>query len=200
MKNLKVLSMMFGCVAALCATFSSCTSDDGPKSLTKEEVQTAFLAVKGTHTGKIIYEAKNKDNVNDNADTLNISWEIATDSTLVVNNFPMKVIANYIADTDLKEAVSNMPDQNLECRIGFYKVSPAGFLINPKTPTASLTYGGKMRKYQLAFYVNSPFSFGAINSKNQLVMQVVAAAIYLDGKQTRHLSDKKPFVFVADKK
>ena len=109
MKNLKMLSMMFGCVAALCATFSSCTSDDGPKSLTKEEVQTAFLAVKGTHTGKIIYEAKNKDNVNDNADTLNISWEIATDSTLVVNNFPMKVIANYIADTELKEAVSNMP-------------------------------------------------------------------------------------------
>ena len=51
MKNLKMLSMMFGCVAALCATFSSCTSDDGPKSLTKEEVQTADIVGSGGGEG-----------------------------------------------------------------------------------------------------------------------------------------------------
>ena len=44
MKKLSIISMIVGCLAAMCLT--SCNDSDAPKVLTPEELQSAFMTVK----------------------------------------------------------------------------------------------------------------------------------------------------------
>jgi hypothetical protein len=179
MKFLKFLPILGCCLAAV--TFTSCNSDDDYPSLTPEEVNQAFMAVKGNYEGDFIYldpEAADKE---DKTDTLAVSWEIDTDSTMTINNFPAAPLAMHITDATLAKAIAEQPDQPLKCHIGFYSVSPVGFLINPEAAEYEVEYDGKTHKVQVAFYLSTPYSYGAYSttSKN-MQMQIVVAGIYVD--------------------
>ncbi len=192
---------MFCCLAAMSIT--SCSDDDNnsSRSLTKEEKAQCLLAVKGNYSGNMIYAAKNEKDVKDVTDTLAVKWSITNDSIMTIANFPARLLAENVTDADLKKALAAADDQTITCRIGFIKTSPVQFLINPQSPSYNLNYGGKDHKVQIAFYVNSYSSFGSYNlTKKVLQMQIVEAAVFLDGKQTAYLKTGVPFVFVSTKK
>ena len=197
MKRFKISTLVMCCLAAMSLTLASCdTDDDGYKSLTKEEVKAAFNTVKGDYVGKLIYEAPNVMNTNDNTDTTAVSWSINTDSTLHVKSFPIATIAYGVkTNTDeakaFKLALEKQPSVDIDCKIGFVTLSPIQFIINPSTVTLTMNWSGKDHKVQIPFMINYARSFGQYNSnKNILNMQIAAAAIYVDGQPTSLLDGK----------
>ncbi len=199
MKKLKFVTMAC-CVAAMGLTSCLNDSDDTRSDMSKEEVAYCFNAVRGTYEGNLIYVAKNVKDVNDNTDTLKISWNIANDSTMTIKNFPTRLLTDNISDEKLKAALAEAPNQDIECRIGFINSSPVQYLINPKAPSYNINHDGTEHKIQVAFYANSTNSFGSLNqTKKVLYMQIVEGAIYMDGKQTAYLTTANPFAFEAAK-
>jgi hypothetical protein len=201
MKRFKISTLVMCCLAAMSLTLASCDTDnDGYKSLTKEEVKAAFNTVKGDYVGKLIYEAPNVMNTNDNTDTTAVSWSINTDSTLHVKSFPIATIAYGVkTNTDeakaFKLALEKQPSVDIDCKIGFVTLSPIQFIINPSTVTFTMNWNGKDHKVQIPFMINYSRSFGQYNSnKNILSMQIAAAAIYVDEKPTS-LMDGKFYLF-----
>lgn len=200
MKKLSIISVFVCCLAALCLT--SCNNDDSPRGLPPEEVKTAFLTVKGSYDGDLIYEKKVEGTAKPGKptlDTLKISWQIDTDSTMLIKSFPSKLLATYITDKNLSATLAEQPNSDIKCYIGFYSMSPVAFIINPVALAFNVNYGGKDHKVQVAFNVNSAYSFGAYNSTKKLLqMQIVEAAIYIDGKYEKAMLDTAvPFVLSA---
>ena len=98
---------------------TSCLNDDDNTGLTPEEVRTAYQLVKGSHSGKVIFSAANPHNTKDTTDTLAVTWNVLTDSTMVIHNLPISKIAANVTDADLKSAIAALPDQDVDCFIGF---------------------------------------------------------------------------------
>ena len=199
MKKLKFLAAGC-CMATMCLTSCLSNDNDSTTGLTKEETAYCLATVRGNYNGDLIYIAKNVKDVNDNTDTLKISWSIVNDSTMTIYDFPAKLLADNVSDEKLKAALEEAPDKDISCYIGFVNNKPVQYLINPKSPEYTLNHDGKDHKIQVAFYVNNTASFGSYNStKKELYMQIVEGAIFMDGKQTAYLTQQNPFAFVAKK-
>jgi hypothetical protein len=203
MKAIKLFSVAC-CVAAVCLTSCIGDNDSDVKSLTKAEIATCLNAVKGTHLGRVIYSAPTVKDVN-HEDSVDISWTIATDSTMTIHDFPARLLAHNIDSVQgkaLRTALMQAPDQDIECYIGFIDVNPVSWLINPQTATYTLNTGDGEHKVQVAFYVNSSYSGGVYSpsNKNKFAMEIIEGAIYMDGKLTSYLSKKTPFLFIRNEK
>ena len=188
MKKLTFIAFI-GCIMAA-LSFTSCNSDsdNSYKGLTEAEIQQCFLATRGLYNGKVVFLAENKANVNDKKDTLNVNWEITTDSTMTISNFPVKALAEKIThNNELKEAVSKLSPRTLNCVIQYVYVTPLQFLIGPANLDYELEYGGTTHKVQFRFFWNN-YSFGQYvsSAKHPMEMQIWAAALYVDGNETSY--------------
>lgn len=195
--------LLAACLTLGATSLTSClgSNEDNQVKITKEEVQLAFAKVKGKHTGKLIYPQREMKSATDRTDTLDISWSLTTDSTMVIHNFPVKALAENVTNTDLKKLLLTAPDQDLKCYIGFYSVSPVAFVIQPTRLTYQLDDHGKSKKYEVAFYYNIPGSMGVYTEKEgqaNMTMQIFEAAILEQGQEQRFpqgipliLSEKK---------
>ena len=199
MKKLTFIAFI-GCIMAA-LSFTSCNSDsdNSYQGLTEAEIQQCFLATRGLYNGKVVFLAENKANVNDKKDTLNVNWEITTDSTMTISNFPVKALAEKIThNNELKEAVSKLSPRTLNCVIQYVYVTPLQFLIGPANLDYELEYGGKTHKVQFRFYWNE-FSFGQYvsSAKHPMEMQIWAAALYVDGNETSYgITPSSPVQFL----
>ena len=199
MKKLTFIAFI-GCIMAA-LSFTSCNSDtDNPyQGLTEAEIQQCFLATRGLYNGKVVFLAENKANVNDKKDTLNVNWEITTDSTMTIDNFPVKALAEKITyNNELKEAVSKLSPRTLNCVIQYVYVTPLQFLIGPANLDYELEYGGTTHKVQFRFFWNN-YSFGQYvsSAKHPMEMQIWAAALYVDGNQTSYgITPSSPVQFL----
>ena len=199
MKKLTFIAFI-GCIMAA-LSFTSCNSDsdNSYQGLTEAEVQQCFLATRGLYNGKVVFLAENKANVNDKMDTLNVNWEITTDSTMTISNFPVKALAEKIThNNELKEAVSKLSPRTLNCVIQYVYVTPLQFLIGPANLDYELEYGGTTHKVQFRFFWNN-YSFGQYvsSAKHPMEMQIWAAALYVDGNQTSYgITPSSPVQFL----
>ena len=199
MKKLTFIAFI-GCIMAA-LSFTSCNSDsdNSYKGLTEAEIQQCFLATRGLYNGKVVFLAENKANVNDKMDTLNVNWEITTDSTMTISNFPVKALAEKIThNNELKEAVSKLSPRTLNCVIQYVYVTPLQFLIGPANLDYELEYGGTTHKVQFRFFWNN-YSFGQYvsSAKHPMEMQIWAAALYVDGNQTSYgITPSSPVQFL----
>lgn len=188
MKALKPFLMLCCCMAAV--MFTSC-SDDEDTTLTPEERQEAFQTIKGNYDGDLIYaklDATGKDYVND---TLKVSWEIDTDSTLTIANFPATPLATYITNEEIGKAIAEQSVQKLGCSISIFDNSPIAFFINPASITYQVDCDGEAHKVQFDFFVNYVYSYGVysnfsnINEADKgpkMQMQILVDKISVDGK------------------
>ena len=190
--------LMAGC---LVMSLTSCldSNDDQPQ-LTREDIQQAYLMVAGTHTGKLVYPAQNPKVSADRADSLDISWNIISDSIMIIKNFPVKAVAENVQGTDLKNLLLTAPDQDLKCYIGFYSRTPVAFLVNPSRLTYNLTKDGQNKKVEVVFYNNISGSLGVLDkTKGGVGVQMVEAAILVDG-QEREVFRQGIFMYMAEDK
>ena len=106
-RNRKTAAVLAGFIM-MALMMVSCNESNSYRELTKQEIQSAFLTVRGYHTGKMVY-LKNIGNYQTKTDTLDISWTIDTDSTLTIHNFAVEPFAEFITDNELKEALLQQP-------------------------------------------------------------------------------------------
>ena len=188
MKATKFLSVLFCGLTALCVT--SCINDDDDNEkivpLTKEQVAQCYQMIKGNYTGHLVFSVKNAATSQNGVDSVATSWSVINDSTITVDKFPAKLIADVVTNTNMKEALAKADPQTLTCYYGFISNSPIQFLVNPMT---------------LNYTLNSPYSFGAYDyQKTIMEMQLLVGAVYEDGKTTTYLRETTPLVFSSKKK
>jgi hypothetical protein len=203
MKAFKLFSVAC-CMAAVC--FTSCIGDDSSevKTLTPGEIATCLNTVRGTHMGKVYYSAPTQKDVR-NVDSVEISWTISTDSTMTIHDFPARLLAHNIDSIskqgkELRAALQAAPDQDIECYIGFVKISPIFWLVNPKAPKYTVKTSDGEHKIQVAFYSTNTYSSCVYNtSTKEMSMEIIEGAIYMDDKLTSYLNKDTEFVFMRNK-
>ena len=132
------------------------------------------MSIDSNHYGKMVYYAENKANVKDKQDTVSVSWNITTDSTMTIYGIPAKVIAERIQfNNELKEAIEKQPEITLNCKIQYATVNPIQFYIGPDNINYTLNYGGKEHKFEMRFYWGYP-SIGQYSpdSKKPMLLQI----------------------------
>ena len=185
MKKFKLLTLFFAAFAAL--TLTSCLNDDDDNTgLTAEQIQMAYNATRGSHSGKNIYTTGFDKDGKDVRDSANVAWDITSDTVMYINNVPAKVLASVIADDDIRAAVETQGPQRIKCYINYINVSPIQWLVNPVSVSFdNLEYNRAKHKVTIAFYANSNYSFGQLITSvtpNIQMMQFIAGALYVDDK------------------
>ena len=198
MKTKQLVSIMIGCLTVLCVT--SCLGDDTSESdsqtLTKAQIAQCFMTVAGNYTGKLYYEAKSSDGYATIVDSLDTSWYIPTDSTLIITDFPAKAVAELVSYQPLKAALAEAPNKMVNCKTWYLKTSPIELLVNPYTIEYDLEFDGKQHKVHVVFYANNTYSFGVYDSgSNSMVVKIIPAVIYVDEKQTSYLTSSQLIFF-----
>ena len=201
MKTRSLFTILFCCVAAVCVT--SCINNDdddnSSQALTKAEIAQCYMTVGGNYTGDLLYLTTSADDMTEDVDTLVGKWNIPTDSTLIITDFPSKVLAEYVSYPGLKEALAEAPDQVIKCRIQFVEKSPVQFLVNPYVLEYTLHYGDGDHQVRVAFYINNIYSFGTFDATSrELMLKIIPGALYVDGKETSYFTPSQ-IVFVAKK-
>lgn len=200
MKKLSFLSLalMFMSVFSL----SSCLgNDDGEDPITPEEHQAAFAAVQGIYSGKVVFTKGDNDWGSAATDTMDVRWDISTDSTLIISNFPMEPLAQSVNDSTLKRALMSVGTTQVKCQTYYTKSTPPTFLLNPYNLTFDLTYDGITHKVNVYFYVYNSYSFGYYSSeKKQLLMQLVEASVTVDESQTSMLNRSVFMKLIGERK
>lgn len=195
MKTKNLISMMFGCLAALCVT--SCLGDDdnnnnSSSTLSKSQIAQCFMTVKGDYTGDLLYLAKADDGLTEQVDTLVGEWSIPTDSTLIIYDFPAKVLAEFVSHTGLKNALAEAPDQDVKCQTRYVNVSPVQFLVNPRTLEYDLFYDGSTHKVHVVFFGENTYSFASFDAEsNDMMVKIIPAYLYVDEKMTSYLTQSQ---------
>ena len=197
-----VLPMLFVALAALVACNDDKDGDDYVfVPLTPAEKAAQINEMQGNYTGKLYY------NINIYAatigDSTNISWTVnAADSTLLIQDFPMKAIAGSISSTEMQEAFLNGGTNPLKTQLYLYRpwgtegpLQTAYFNIIPKgdedlAVKMPLTIGGEQKNVTLLFTTGMQTSaYSAYYSVGQfynkaLVANLILKQVVVDGGST----------------
>ena len=178
---MKRKNLLFLAIAFL-ATFSlaSCLNDDyesKAKLPSAEELKAASKLIQGSYQGKIYqYGLNDRTGKSEKKDSVNSSWEIKDDSTLVIRNFPSKMLAANITDSVLRKAIAALPDQEIKCAITVFSVKPILFYAAQYTINlAKMTYKGQLHDISIHFRFDPSFTYGGYDTESK------TSACYLKG-------------------
>lgn len=187
MRKIKFFGFFLSAVLTVFGMSSCLNSDDDSNSLTQEQKQQCYYSVAGSHTGQLVYISGKDEKGNNKTDSIPASWNITSDSTMVLNNVSSKALASVIDTTttehkEIRAAIASQPSKSMNCYIGFIYMNPVQWLINPTGITYNVTYGGKEHEVKLVFYVNNSYSFGQYNATSKIMqLQLLVYGAYIDG-------------------
>lgn len=198
MKKIKFLTLLVFC--SLSIVLTSCLGDDNNDNrLSDAQIAQCINNIKGDYDGYLIYQSQNPNVTTDKTDSIDISWRIhRTDTAVILSvyDFPPTLIANSLADGDVKSALKSSQATTVNSVIAFFQDTPSiGFLIYPMPAKFNITYGGSTHELSAYFYSNQ-YSFGYHSSANkQMRMQIVLGGVYLDGNLDKNLVQSEiPFI------
>lgn len=185
---MKRKNLLFLAIAFL-ATFSlaSCLNDDyesKAKLPSAEELKAASKLIQGSYQGKIYqYGLNYRTGKLEKKDSVNSSWEIKDDSTLVIRNFPSRMLAANITDSVLRKTIAALPDQEIKCAIGVYSVKPILFLAAPYAINlGKMTYKGQFHDISLHFRLDPSFTYGGYDTESKTsACRLRGILVYVDG-------------------
>ena len=185
---MKRKNLLFLAIAFL-ATFSlaSCLNDDyesRAKLPSAEELKAASKLIQGSYQGKIYqYGLNYRTGKLEKKDSVNSSWEIKDDSTLVIRNFPIRMLAANITDSVLRKTIAALPDQEIKCAIGVYSVKPILFLAAPYAINlGKMTYKGQLHDISLHFRLDPSFTYGGYDTESKTsACRLRGILVYVDG-------------------
>ena len=191
-------------VIAFFATFSlaSCLNDDyesKAKLPSVEELRAASHTIQGLYRGKLSRYGLNEREQLERKDSVNTTWEIKDDTTLIIKNIPTKMLTASIIDTDLKQAIEALPNQEIKCAISVFNVKPILFYIAPyRLDLGKITYGGKTHDVAIAFLFKNNYTYGGYDADRKVVgARLLEAGMVVDGVFDKSVSKGVDYFFLA---
>ncbi len=198
---------LFILILALVTTlsFTSCLSDDyEDKQISQAELKAAFLTIQGNYQGWLFsHTSDGKSGKIEKKDSLRTTWEIRSDSTVLVRNFPSKMLANNITNLELKKAVEALPARDIKCAFNIYSVNPILFDVAPfQVELGKLTYGGETHKVAIGFAFRRNLTFGGFYApKKQVGIRLIEGGVIIDDKvQSEFYKGLDYFYLLSDAK
>lgn len=195
---------LFFLVIAFFATFSlaSCLNDDyesKAKLPTVEELRAASHTIQGLYHGKLSRYGLNEREQLERKDSVNTTWEIKDDTTLIIKNIPTKMLTASIIDTDLKQAIEALPNQEIKCAISVFNVKPILFYIAPyRLDLGKITYGGKTHDVAIAFLFKNNYTYGGYDADRKVLgARLLEAGMVVDGVFDKSVSKGVDYFFLA---
>ena len=185
---MKRKNLLFLAIAFL-ATFSlaSCLNDDyesKAKLPSAEELKAASKLIQGSYQGKIYqYGLNDRTGKSEKKDSVNSSWEIKDDSTLVIRNFPSRMLAANVTDSVLRKAIAALPDQEIKCAITVFSVKPILFYAAPYTINlGKMTYKGQLHDISIHFRFEPTFTYGGYDTESKTsACRLKGVGVFVDG-------------------
>ena len=185
---MKRKNLLFLAIAFL-ATFSlaSCLNDDyesKAKLPSAEELKAASKLIQGSYQGKIYqYGLNDRTGKSEKKDSVNSSWEIKDDSTLVIRDFPSRMLAANITDSVLRKAIAALPDQEIKCAITVFSVKPILFYAAPYTINlGKMTYKGQLHDISIHFRFDPTFTYGGYDTESKTsACRLKGVGVFVDG-------------------
>ena len=195
---------LFFLVIAFFATFSlaSCLNDDyesKAKLPSVEELRAASHTIQGLYHGKLSRYGLNEREQIERKDSVNTTWEIKDDTTLIIKNIPTKMLTASIIDTDLKQAIEALPNQEIKCAISVFSVKPILFYIAPyRLDLGKITYGGKTHDVAIAFLFKADYTYGGYDADRKvLATRLLEGGLVIDGVLDKSVSKGADYFFLA---
>ena len=195
---------LFFLVIAFFATFSlaSCLNDDyesKAKLPSVEELRAASHTIQGLYHGKLSRYGLNEREQIERKDSVNTTWEIKDDTTLIIKNIPTKMLTASIIDTDLKQAIEALPNQEIKCAISVFSVKPILFYIAPyRLDLGKVTYGGKTHDVAIAFLFKADYTYGGYDADRKvLATRLLEGGLVIDGVLDKSVSKGADYFFLA---
>ena len=195
---------LFFLVIAFFATFSlaSCLNDDyesKAKLPSVEELRAASHTIQGLYRGKLSRYGLNEREQLERKDSVNTTWEIKDDTTLIIKNIPTKILTASIIDTDLKQAIEALPNQEIKCAISVFNVKPILFYIAPyRLDLGKVTYGGKTHDVAIAFLFKNNYTYGGYDADRKVLgARLLEAGMVVDGVFDKSVSKGVDYFFLA---
>ena len=195
---------LFFLVIAFFATFSlaSCLNDDyesKAKLPSVEELRAASHTIQGLYHGKLSRYGLNEREQLERKDSVNTTWEIKDDTTLIIKNIPTKMLTASIIDTDLKQAIEALPNQEIKCAISVFNVKPILFYIAPyRLDLGKITYGGKTHDVAIAFLFKNNYTYGGYDADRKVLgARLLEAGMVVDGVFDMSVTKGVDYFFLA---
>lgn len=185
---MKVLSRLSVFVLCCMATMSlvSCLNSDDDNSMSDEDYKIYTTLISGYYYGGTMYFYNDTITTNTSkVDSVSsLSAVISTDSTILIQNVPGRVLAKCISNHDaLKEAIENAESKTLKARYLLYNNTSSGYLYYYVYPVSvtydELTYNGNTHKVEIAFYTPTL----GVYYNNMVDIPFYLAGVYQDGDQ-----------------
>ena len=182
-KNLLFLAIAF--LAAI--SLASCLNDDyesKAKLPSAEELKAASKLIQGSYQGKIYqYGLNDRIGKSEKKDSVNSSWEIKDDTTLVIRNFPSRMLAANVNDAVLRKAIAALPDQEIKCAISVFSVKPILFYAAPfSLNLGKMTYKGQLHDISIHFRFDPSFTYGGYDTESKTsACRIKGILVYVDG-------------------
>ena len=195
---------LFFLVIAFFATFSlaSCLNDDyesKAKLPSVEELRAASHTIQGLYHGKLSRYGLNEREQLERKDSVNTTWEIKDDTTLIIKNIPTKMLTASIIDSNLKQAIEALPNQEIKCAISVFNVKPILFYIAPyRLDLGKITYGGKTHDVAIAFLFKNNYTYGGYDADRKVLgARLLEAGMVVDGVFDKSVSKGVDYFFLA---
>ncbi|MDD7454800.1 MAG: DUF4840 domain-containing protein [Bacteroidales bacterium] len=186
-------------MACLIAVFSlmSCNDDNSDRDLTPEEINSIIKGFNGHYQGKLIsatdYNADTKRFLQN--DTIMTEASFGLDTTVTFSGFPVTYLAKKIkspGNADLKDALEDADIVNASGKFVPRLMNPMSVLVNYLN--FPLEYGGKQHSVTISFM--QYYSFAQFSS-SKVVMQLLPAAVYVDGNLAEDILQSSQSVDLA---
>lgn len=173
MKKLRNTLMLLLCAIVAMSALSSCLDDNSTDStITPEMYKTYLTTMSGTYSGRLrFYVQKPYSQQYEKYDSAYSAWQVATDSTVTLRQFPINKLDSAISVSEsdksenatqvraLRAALSKAEPTDLKSFFyipssNFVGESAIQFYVNPLALEVPLTYNGQTHKVYFVFTSN----------------------------------------------
>lgn len=174
MKNFKKLLFMLAVVLTAAVTFTSCNSDNNDYYIDQTQQKQYMTMMANSYVGKMrsyYFDYQKQKYIK--YDSVSTSWNVRSDSTLTLRNFPINTLdsAIYVPETEtgaeattlreLQKAISKVKTPvDIKCyyyvpTTAFVNNTAMSFIVNPVYFKQTLTYNGATHDVYFVFLTNA---------------------------------------------
>lgn len=176
MKKITLFSILAAFVAALSLTSCNSDSDNGYQLPSKQEAYQMLIKISGSRQCGILFPADEKNNIKEKDSIVTNIAINPTDSSYVISNFPVKLLAKYVKDEKCKKLISELPNQNVRGKLYPYDATSSLFL----TATNNISFKDEnSNNYALKFYALNNLAIAGISmDKKNFLLYLTPGGIF----------------------